>query len=141
MRFMMIVKASKDSEAGVLPTEKELTDMGAYNEELVQAGVLRAGEGLHPSSNGVRVTFNDGKPSVTDGPFSETKELIAGYWVIEVQSKEEAVGWAKHVPFQEGQVELRQIFEADDFGEALTPELREQEERQRARSARQDEGA
>jgi hypothetical protein len=133
MRFMVIVKASKESEAGVLPDEKILSEMGKYNEELVKAGVMLAGEGLHPSSKGVRVRFDGGKRTVTDGPFSETKELIAGFWLWQVRSKEEAVEWLKRAPFDGGtEVELRQVFETEDFGANLTPELREQEERLRA---------
>ena len=133
MRFMVIVKASEESEAGVLPDAKILAEMGRYNEELVKAGVMLAGEGLHPSSKGVRVKFDGGKRTVTDGPFSETKELIAGFWLWQVKSKEEAVEWLKRAPFDGGaEVELRQVFEAEDFGANLTPELREQEERLRA---------
>ena len=133
MRFMVIVKATKESEAGVLPDEKLLAAMGKYNEELVKAGVMLAGEGLHPSSKGVRVRFEGGKRTVTDGPFSETKELIAGFWLWQVKSKEEAVEWLKRAPFDGGtEVELRQVFEAEDFGANLTPELREQDERLRA---------
>jgi hypothetical protein len=135
MRFMMLVRADKNTEAGVMPTEQELAEMGQYNEELVRAGVLLAGEGLHPSARGTRVTFSGGKPTVTDGPFAETKELIAGFWIIQVKSREEAVEWARRVPFREGEIEIRQVFEADDFGEAFTPELREQEERLRAQVA------
>ncbi len=135
MRFMMIVKASEESEAGVLPTEQELAEMGRYNEELVKAGVLLAGEGLHPSSRGARVQFNGGKPTVIDGPFTEAKELIAGFWLIQVKSREEAIEWARRVPFREGEIEIRQVFEADDFGAEFTPELREQEERLRAQIA------
>jgi hypothetical protein len=130
---MVIVKASEESEAGVLPDEKILASMGKYNEELVKAGVMLAGEGLHPSSKGVRVKFEGGKRTVTDGPFSETKELIAGFWLWQVKSKEEAVEWLKRAPFDGGtEVELRQVFEAEDFGANLTPELREQDERLRA---------
>jgi hypothetical protein len=133
MRFMVIVKASEESEAGVLPDAKILGEMGKYNEELVKAGVMLAGEGLHPSSKGVRVRFDGGKRTVTDGPFSETKELIAGFWLWQVKSKEEAIEWLKRAPFDGGtEVELRQVFEAEDFGANLTPELREQEERLRA---------
>ncbi len=132
MRFMVLVKASPESEAGVLPDEQDLTEMGKYNEELVKAGVLLAGEGLHPSAKGARVTFSGRTRTVTDGPFAETKELIAGFWLIQVRSKDEAIEWAKRVPFQEGEIEIRQVFEAEDFGPALTPELREQEERLRA---------
>jgi hypothetical protein len=132
MRFMMLVKASPESEAGVLPSREELEAMGKYNEELARAGVMLAGEGLHPTSQGARVRFSVGKTTVIDGPFTETKELIAGYWLIQARSKEEAIEWAKRVPFQEGEIEIRQVFEAEDFGEAFTPELREQEERLRA---------
>ena len=138
MRFMLLVKASQDYEAGVLPDEKILTEMGKYNEELVKAGVLLAGEGLHPSSKGARVTFSGGKRTVTDGPFTEAKELIAGFWLLQVTSKEEAIEWAKRVPFEEGEIEIRPVFEAEDFGPALTPELREQEERLRAQVAAQE---
>jgi hypothetical protein len=133
MRFMVIVKASEESEAGGLPDEKILSEMGKYNEELVKAGVMLAAEGLHPSSKGARVKFSDGKRTVTDGPFSETKELIAGFWLWQVKSKEEAVEWLKRAPFDGGtEVELRQVFELEEFGASLTPELREQEERLRA---------
>ena len=136
MRFMVIVKANEDSEAGVLPDAKILSEMGKYNEELVKAGVMLAGEGLHPSSKGVRVKFNGGKRTVIDGPFSETKELIAGFWLWQVKSKEEAVEWLKRAPFGGGtEVELRQVFEAEDFGAEFTPELREQEDRLRAEVA------
>ena len=134
MRFMVIVKASKESEAGVLPDEKILTAMGKYNEELVKAGVMLAAEGLHASSKGARVKFSGDKRIVTDGPFAETKELIAGFWLWKLNSKEEAIEWLKRAPFGGGtEVEIRQVFEAEDFGPALTPELREQEERLRAR--------
>ena len=136
MRFMMLVRADKRTEEGVLPTEQELAEMMQYNEELVKAGVLLAGEGLHPSSKGARVKFSGGKAIVVDGPFAETRELIAGYWLLQVKSREEAVEWARRVPFREGEVELRQVFEADDFGDAFTPELREQEERLRAQEER-----
>jgi len=133
MRFMVIVKASEATENGVLPTEQELTEMGAYNEELVKAGVMLAGEGLHPSSRGFRVRFDgDQQTTVVDGPFTETKELIAGYWILQVSSREEVEQWVRRAPFREGEVEVRQGFEADDFGEAMTPELREQEDRMRA---------
>lgn len=137
MRFMMLVKASEESEAGVMPSERELAEMGEYNEELVNAGILLAGDGLHPSSNGARVDFSDGMPNVTDGPFTEARELIAGFWIIQVKSREEAIEWARRVPFREGQVEVRQIFEAEDFGDELTPELKEKEENLRARVAEQ----
>ena len=136
MRFMVIVKANKDSEAGVLPDQKILTEMGKYNEELVKAGVMLAAEGLQASSKGARVRFSGPKTrTVIDGPFAETKELIAGFWLWQVKSKDEAIEWLKRAPFQEGEVEIRQVFEADDFGPALTPELREQEERLRAQAA------
>jgi hypothetical protein len=136
MRFMVIVKANKDSEAGVMPSEQLLTEMGKYNEELVKSGVMLAGEGLHPSSKGVRVKFSGDNRTVIDGPFTETKELVAGFWLIEVKSREEAIEWVKRVPNPEGtdsEIEIRQVFEADDFGAELTPELREQEERLRAK--------
>ena len=136
MRFMVIVKANKDSEAGVLPDKKILTEMGKFNEELSKAGVMLAGEGLQPSSKGVRVKFSGGKPSVIDGPFTETKELVAGFWLWQVKSKEEAIEWLKRAPFGGGtEVEIRQVFEAEDFGAEFTPELRAQEERIRARAA------
>ena len=133
MRFMVIVKASKESEAGILPDEKILTAMGKYNEELMKAGVILAGEGLHASSKGSRVKFSGKDRIVTDGPFPETKELIAGFWLWKVSSKEEAIEWLKRAPFDGGtEVEIRQVFEPEDFGPALTAEVREQEERMRA---------
>jgi hypothetical protein len=133
MRVMVIIKADKDSEAGVLPDEKILTEMGKYNEELVKAGLMLAGEGLHPSSKGKRVKFSGEKRTVIDGPFTEAKELIAGFWLWQVKSMEEAVEWLKRAPFDGGtEVEIRQVFEAEDFGAEFTPELREQEERLRA---------
>ena len=135
MRVMVIVKANKDSEAGVVPDEKILTAMGKFNEELVKAGVMLAGEGLQSSSNGARVKFSGGKVSVIDGPFAETKELVAGFWLWQVKSKEEAIEWLKRAPFDETEVEIRQVFEAEDFGAEFTPELREQEERLRAQLA------
>jgi hypothetical protein len=136
MRFMVIVKASKESEAGVLPSTEILSAMSTFNEELVKAGVLLAAEGLHASSKGARVKFSGGKRTVTDGPFAETKELIAGFWLWKVKSKEEAIEWLKRSPFDGGtEVEIRQVFEAEDFGPALTPELREREERLRAQAA------
>jgi hypothetical protein len=135
MRFMMMVRADERTEAGQLPTERELTEMLAYNEELAKAGALLAGEGLQPSSRGARVRFGNGAPSVTDGPFAETKELIAGFWIIQVDSREDAIEWARRIPFSDGEVELRQIYEADDFGEAFTPELREKEEHLRIQLA------
>ena len=137
MRFMMIVKANAESEAGVMPSTEMLAEMGKYNEELVKAGVMLAGEGLHPSSKGARVRYSGDKRTVIDGPFAETKELIAGFWLIQVRSREEALEWARRVPFQAGEVELRQIFEAEDFGAALTPELREQEDRLREQVEKQ----
>ena len=130
MRFMVIVKASQDSEAGVMPSQQLLTDMGNYNEALVKAGVLLAGEGLHPSSKGARMRFSGKERRVTDGPFSETKELIAGFWLWQVRSKEEALEWLRRAPFDDGaELELRQVFEMEDFGAEFTPELREQEKR------------
>src|SRR6266849_6388050 len=136
MRVIVVVKANKDSEAGIMPTEQILTAMGKYNEELVKAGVMLAGEGLHPSSKGKRIKFSGGKQTVTDGPFTETKELIADFWLWQVRSMEEAVEWLKRSPFDGGaEVEIRQVFEADDFGAEFTPELREQEERLRKQVA------
>jgi hypothetical protein len=135
MRVMVIVKADKKSEAGILPDQKLLADMGKFNEELIKAGVMLAGEGLQASSKGVRVKFSGGKRTVTDGPFAETKELIAGFWLWQVKSKDEAIEWLKRAPFEETEVEIRQVMEAEDFGPALTPELKEQEERQRAQMA------
>jgi hypothetical protein len=137
MRFMIIVKATKDSEAGVMPSEHLLTEMGKFNEELVKAGVMLAGEGLHPSSKGARVKFSGAKRTVIDGPFAETKELIAGFWLWQVKSKEEAIEWVKRCPNPmrgESEIEIRQVFEAEDFGAEFTPELRKQEERIRAQS-------
>ena len=136
MRFMVIVKASKDSEAGVLPSRQLLEAMGKFNEELVKAGVMLAGEGLQASSKGARVRFSGAKRTVVDGPFAESKELIAGYWMWQVKSKEEAIEWVKRCPNphnEDSEIEIRQVFEADDFGPALTPELREAEERLRAK--------
>jgi hypothetical protein len=126
---MVFVKANKDSEAGATPTKEMLTEMGKYNEELVKAGVMLAGEGLHPSSKGARVRFSGGRQIVIDGPFAETKELVAGFWLWRVKSKEEAIEWLKRAPFEDTEVEIRQVFEAEDFGAEFTPELREQEER------------
>ena len=131
MRFMIIVKATKDSEAGVMPSKEPLTEMGKFNEELMKAGILLAGEGLHPTSKGARVKFSGGKRTVVDGPFAETKELIAGFWLWQVKSKEEAIEWVKRCPNphnEESEIEIRQLFEAEDFGEEFTTELREQEE-------------
>jgi hypothetical protein len=139
MKFMVIVKATKESEAGVMPSTEMLTAMGNFNEELVKAGVLLAGEGLHPSSKGARVRFSGTSRTVIDGPFTETKELIAGFWLLQVRSKEECIEWVKRCPNpMEGtsEIEIRQVFDADDFGEALTPELRAQEERMRAAGAK-----
>jgi hypothetical protein len=137
MRFMIIVKADKNSEAGVLPDQKILTEMGKFNEQLVKAGVMLAGEGLQASAKGARVRFDGAKRTVIDGPFTESKELIAGFWLWQVKSKDEAIEWLKRAPFGGGtEVEIRQVFEADDFGAALTPELREQEERLRAQAAK-----
>ncbi len=135
MKVMVMVKATQDSEAGVMPTEQLLTEMGQYNEELVKAGIMLAGEGLHPSSKGARVLFSDTSRTVTDGPFTETKELVAGYWLWQVNSMEEAIAWVKRCPnpmLGESEIEIRPIFEAEDFGAEFTPELREQEERIRA---------
>jgi hypothetical protein len=140
MRFMVIVKATPDSEAGIMPSEELLRAMTEYNEELVKAGVMLAGEGLHPSSKGARVKFSGGKTTVIDGPFAETKELIAGFWLIQVKSKEEAIEWVRRVPNPSGgpaeaEIEIRQVFEADDFGPALTPEVKAAEERIREQLA------
>lgn len=138
MKFMVMVKATKESEAGVMPDEKLLTDMGKFNEELVKAGVMRAGEGLHPSSKGARVRFSGNKRTVIDGPFAETKELVAGFWIWEVKSMEEAIEWVKRCPNPmagDSEIEIRQIFSAEDFGDAFTPELREKEEKMRAQVA------
>ena len=137
MRVMVLVKASKESEAGQMPSEQLLRDMGNFNEELVKAGIMLAGDGLHPSSKGRRVRFSGAKRTVLDGPFAETKELVAGYWLWQVKSMDEAVEWLKRAPFAEGdEVEIRPVFEADDFGKEFTPELRAQEERLRAEITR-----
>ena len=141
MRFMIMVKATKDSEAGVMPDERMLTEMGNYNEELVKAGILLAGDGLHPSSKGARVKFSGSKRTVVDGPFAETKELLAGYWIWQVRSKEEAIEWVKRCPNPmpgESEIEIRQLFDISDFGDAVTPELKEQDERLRAQTARRE---
>jgi hypothetical protein len=138
MRFMILIKASNESEAGILPSERLLTEMGQFNDELVKAGVLLAGEGLQPSSKGARVKFAGGKRTVVDGPFAETKELIAGFWLWQVKSLDEAIEWVKRIPNptgDDGEVEIRQVFEADDFGPELSPELRKQEERLRSQAA------
>ena len=138
MRVMVIVKANDDSEGGVMPDEKILTDMGKFNEELVKAGVMLAGEGLHPTSQGKRVKFDGAKRTVTDGPFAETKELIAGFWLWQVKSMEDAIECLKRAPFDGGtEIEIRQVFEAEDFGAEFTPELREQEERLRQQIEKQ----
>jgi hypothetical protein len=138
MKFMIIMKADKNTEAGVMPSERVLTEMGNFNEELVKAGIMLAGEGLHPSSKGARVKFSGGKQTVVDGPFAEAKELIAGFWMWEVKSREEAIEWVKRIPNPDGtdfEVEIRQVFAAEDFGAEFTPEAREQEERLRAQLA------
>jgi hypothetical protein len=132
MRVMVIVKASRDSEAGALPSQELLTEMGNFNEELAKAGIMLAGEGLHPSSRGVRVGFSGNDRRVRKGPFGHTEELTAGFWLWQVKSMDEAIEWLKRAPFKDGEVEIRQVFEAEDFGENLTPELREQEDRLRA---------
>src|SRR5262250_3699473 len=141
MRVMVIIKASKDSEAGVMPSEKLLTEMGKFNEELVKAGVMLAGEGLHPSSKGKRVVFSGGKKTVVDGPFAETKELVAGFWLWQVKSVEEALEWVRRcpdpMPGEESEIEIRPVFETEDFGKEFTPELRDQEKRLRAEMDRQ----
>ena len=136
MRVIVMVKASKESEAGVLPDHKMLEAMGRFNEELGKAGVLLAGEGLHPSSTGKRVKYSGTTRTVTDGPFAETKELVAGFWLWQVRSREEAIEWLKRAPFEDTEVEIRQIFETEDFGAEFTPELREQEDRLRAQMAK-----
>ena len=142
MRVMVIIKANEQSEAGIMPSEKLLTDMGNFNEELVKAGVMLAGEGLHPSAKGKRVKFSGGKRIITDGPFAETKELIAGFWIWNVKSMDEAVEWVKRIPYEagdpsEGEIEIRQVFEAADFGDEFTPEARAQEDRLREEIAKQ----
>jgi hypothetical protein len=137
MRFMVIVKASKDTEAGVMPSTELLTAMGKFNEELVKAGIMEAGEGLHPTSKGARIKYSDGQGSVSRGPFGLTGDLVAGFWLINTKSLDEAVDWMKRAPFGPGdEIEIRQVFAAEDFGEALTPELREQEERLRSQAVR-----
>jgi hypothetical protein len=140
MRFMVMVKGDASTEAGVMPTEQELVTMGQYNEELVKAGVLLAGEGLHPSSRGALVKFTDGRPTVTDGPFAEAKELVAGFWLIDVKSKAEAIEWVKRVPCTDGvetSIEIRQVLEADDFGDAYTDEQRERDDQLRVAAKKQ----
>jgi hypothetical protein len=132
MRVMVIVKANRDSEAGVMPSAEMLNEMGAFNVELEKAGLMLAGEGLHPSSNGARIRFDGKKRSVIDGPFAETKELVAGFWILQVKSMDEAIEWMKRAPFREGELEIRRVFEVEEFGDTLAPEYREQEERLRA---------
>ena len=141
MRFMVIMKATPESESGAMPKEDVLTAMGRFNEELVKAGVMLAGEGLHPSSKGMRLRFSGGKPQLIDGPFAETGELVAGFWLWQVRSKEEAIEWVKRCPnpmMSDSEIEIRQVFETEDFGESLTPELREQEDRIRAEAAKKN---
>jgi hypothetical protein len=139
MRFMVIVKASKDSEAGLMPSTEMLAAMGKFNEEMVKAGVMQAGEGLQPSSKGARIRFTGKAPQVIDGPFTETKELVAGFWLITVKSRDEAIQWMKRAPFAAGdEIEIRQVFELEDFGEAMTPDLRDQETRLRAESEKRN---
>jgi len=141
MRFMVLVPANADSEAGVLPDQEILSKMGKFNEEMVKAGVMLAGEGLQASSKGARIKYSGGKTTVTDGPFTESKELIAGFWLIQVKNKDEAIAWMKRAPFDGGTViEIRQVFETEDFGPELTPELRAQEERQRAQLSAKKKG-
>ena len=137
MRFMVIVKASRDTEAGVMPTTEQLTAMGQFNEELVKAGMMEAGEGLHPTVKGARIKYGSGEGGVSRGPFALSGDLIAGFWLINAKSLDDAIGWMKRAPFAEGdEIEIRQVFSTEDFGEALTPELREQEERMRAETAK-----
>jgi hypothetical protein len=137
MRFMVIVKATKDSEAGVMPSTEMLAAMGKFNEELVKAGMMEAGEGLHPTAKGARLNYSGGKANVTRGPFNLSSDLVAGFWLIKAKSLDEAIDWMKRAPFDGGaEIEIRQVFSAEDFGEALTPELREQEERLRAQAAK-----
>ena len=141
MRFMVIVKADKNSEAGIMPSKQLLTDMGKFNEELANANVMLAGEGLQPTSKGARVNFSGGKKTVIDGPFAETKELVAGFWLWQCKSLDEAIEWLKRAPFEETEVEIRQVFEAADFGDEFTPELREQEARIREQVAAKQAGS
>ncbi|MDB5635635.1 MAG: dehydrogenase [Bradyrhizobium sp.] len=137
MRFMVIVKADKNSEAGIMPSTELLTAMGKFNEEMVKAGVMLAGEGLHPSSKGVRIKYSGRERTVTDGPFAGTSDLVSGFWLIQAKSRDKAIEWMKRAPFDGGaEIEIRQVFDAEDFGEALTPELREQEQRLRAQGAK-----
>lgn len=137
MRFMVIVKASKDTEAGVMPSTELLTAMGQFNEEMVKAGVMLAGEGLHPTTKGTRITYSGKEPTVSHGPFAVTRDLVCGFWLIQVKSKDEAIAWMKRAPFDNGaEIEIRQVFDTEDFGEALTPELRDQEDRLRKQVGR-----
>jgi hypothetical protein len=137
MRFMVIVKASKDTEAGVMPSTEMFAAMGQFNEEMIKAGLMQAGEGLHPTARGARISYNGGEPEVTQGPFAFTQDLVAGFWLIDVASKDEAIAWMKRAPFEKGdRIEIRQVYATEDFGEALTPELREQEERLRKLAAK-----
>jgi hypothetical protein len=137
MRFMVIVKADKNTEAGVMPSTEMLTAMGKFNEEMVKAGVMLAGEGLHPTSKGARIKYSGKQPNVSHGPFAVTSDLVAGFWLIQTKSRDEAIEWMKRAPFDGGaEIEIRQVFDAEDFGEALTPELREQEERLRAHAGK-----
>ena len=138
MRFMMMIKATEQTEAGVLPSEEEFAAMEKYNEQMVESGILLAGDGLQPSSKGARVSYSGSKRTVTDGPFTEAKELVAGYCLVELTSLEDAIEWAKRAPLQDGEVEIRQVFESEDFGENMTPELREQEDRLREKIASQN---
>jgi hypothetical protein len=135
MRFMVLVKANEESEAGVLPSTELLTEMGNFNEELSKAGMILAADGLQPSSKGARIKFSGSKPTVTDGPFAETKELVAGFWLLQARSKDEVIAWMSRAPFQDAEIEIRQVYEAEDFGEQFTPELRAREERLRAEAA------
>ncbi|GAA1956180.1 YciI family protein [Amycolatopsis minnesotensis] len=137
MRFMVMVKGDESTEAGVMPTEEELAAMGRFNEELVKAGVMLAGDGLHPSSKGAKIRFSGGKSTVVDGPFAEAKELVAGFWMLQAKSKDEALEWIRRAPFVDAEVELRQVFDTEDFGDAMTPEIKEAEEKLRAKLAEQ----
>ena len=137
MRFMVIVKGNEESEAGAMPSTEELAEMGRYNEELVKAGVMVAGEGLHPSSKGCRIRFDGDKRTVIDGPFAEAKELVAGFWILQTKTRDEVIEWVKRAPFRSDEVEIRQVFEEEDFGEEFTPELREQEARMRSQIEQQ----
>ena len=136
MRFIVLVKATKESETGAPPDRKMLTEMGKFNEQLAKAGTILAAEGLHPSSKGTRIKYSGGKPIVTDGPFAETKELVAGFWILQMKSKEEVIEWMKRAPFTNEEIEIRPVFEMEDFGDSMTPELRAQEERLRAQAAK-----